>query len=375
MASINKINIPVVSFFSGGGFLDMGFEQAGFTIVWTNENNELFAKMHSDGITSWRKSIGNGIKAEIFNTSSISEINPNQILQEAFPIKKPEIFGIIGGPPCQDFSSSGNNKGFRGKRGKLSKIFFEYINQISPDFFVFENVKNLFNNNKHRRRLEIILKSLGNKYYIEKKVLNALNFGIPQDRNRLFVIGFKKDRLIDKEKIFNFPKSNKYNDSLKKYNWPDVHEFQNGTKKPHNIPIELCIGPLMLNEENENSVPNGTDYFVPYSDLFNTIEEGNTHNRSFKRLHRYRYSPTACYGNNEVHLHPYLPRRISVREALRIQTVPDEYILPADIGLSYKFKMIGNGVPVKLAERVAAKVYRYLLGNHKYFFKKTKKLN
>ena len=87
----------------------MGFEQAGFSIIWTNENDELFARMHSAGITAWRKARGNGVKAEIFNTKSIEEITPEEIIKEAFPNGKPNVFGIIGGPPCQDFSAAGNN--------------------------------------------------------------------------------------------------------------------------------------------------------------------------------------------------------------------------------------------------------------------------
>src|ERR1035437_4998804 len=100
----HQYKIPILSFYSGGGFLDMGFEQAGFENVWTNENDEIFAKLHSSGITSWRKSRGNGIKAEIFNTKSITKILSSEIISEAFPEGKPEYFGIIGGPPCQDFS-------------------------------------------------------------------------------------------------------------------------------------------------------------------------------------------------------------------------------------------------------------------------------
>lgn len=93
------------------------------------------------------------------------------------------------------------------------------------------------------------------------------------------------------------------------------------------------------------------------------IDEGETNRPSFKRLHRYKYSPTACYGNNEVHLHPYKNRRLSVREALRIQGVPDTYILPTELPLSKKFKMIGNGVPVPLAEAVANAVKDFIKVN------------
>ena len=143
--------IPVLSFFSGGGFLDMGFEKAGFDIVWTNENDKTFAEMHAHGITTWRKAHGNKSEAEIFNTKGIEEIKPKDILQEAFGDTLPEQFGIIGGPPCQDFSSAGKNLGFDGERGKLTKLFFEYISEMQPSFFVFENVQNLWNNKKHRK--------------------------------------------------------------------------------------------------------------------------------------------------------------------------------------------------------------------------------
>ncbi len=157
----------------------------------------------------------------------------------------------------------------------------------------------------------------------------------------------------------------RYINALTKYDWPGVTDFQNGTRQPKNIPIELCVKELMLNKKEEKNVPNGDEYFLPYSQKFWEIEEGNTLNRSFKRLHRYRYSPTACYGNNEVHLHPFLPRRISVREALRIQTVDDSYVLPKEVGLTPKFKMIGNGVPVKLSAVVARSVLEVLLSSEK----------
>ena len=82
--------------------------------------------------------------------------------------------------------------------------------------------------------------------------------------------------------------------------------------------------------------------------------------KSFKRLHRWRYSPAAAYGNNEVHLHPKEPRRLSVREVLRLQTVPDTYALPKDLTLTAKFKMVGNGVPVILAKAVADSILDFL---------------
>lgn len=362
--------IPILSFFSGGGFLDMGFEQAGFSIIWTNENNKVFAEMHSHGITSWRKARGNGIRAEIFNTNSIEDISPGAILNEAFPNGKPEKFGIIGGPPCQDFSSAGHNNGFLGERGHLTKVFFDYIVKINPHFFVFENVQNLWNNKKHNKKLLEILVNVRKKYFLDHKILNSINFGVPQDRNRLFIVGIRKpeswvDGFIESEFSFPWPIDPIYNNSIKKYEWPQKNKFRNRIARPQEIPKEITIENIVLKRNEESLVPNGKEYFNPYSAKFWLIDEGDTRNRSFKRLHRYRYSPTACYGNNEVHLHPFLPRRLSVREALRIQSVDDTYILPPDISLVSKFKMIGNGVPVKLSFAVA-KALNNFLERYKY---------
>lgn len=362
---MSKKSIPILSFFSGGGFLDMGFEQAGFSIIWTNENNKLFAEMHSHGITSWRKSRGNGVKAEIFNTKSIEDISPKAILKEAFPDGSPEKFGIIGGPPCQDFSSAGHNNGFLGERGYLTKLFFDYIFETNPFFFVFENVQNLWNNKKHNRKLLEILKRIKEKYFIDHKILNSINYGVPQDRNRLFIVGIRKPKklvteFLESEFFFPWPVDHIFNNSLKKYNWPLTNKFQTRVTRPQQIPKELTVESILLKRNQENFVPNGKEYFQPYTDKFWSVDEGDTCNRSFKRLHRYRYSPTACYGNNEVHLHPFLPRRLSVREALRIQSVDDTYILPSEISLQSKFKMIGNGVPVKLAYVVAKALFEFL---------------
>jgi DNA (cytosine-5)-methyltransferase 1 len=111
--------------------------------------------------------------------------------------------------------------------------------------------------------------------------------------------------------------------------------------------------------------PNAKEYFKLYvkEEDLEKIREGETNRPSFKRLHRFRYSPTACYGNNEVHLHPYKHRRLSVREALRIQGVDDSYVLPPELPLTKKFKMIGNGVPVPLAEAVANAVKNFITVN------------
>src|SRR5690606_9596142 len=155
---------PILSFFSGGGFMDMGFEQAGFEVVWTNEFDKVFANLHAAGMTSWRKSQGNAIKAEIFNTKSITEVKSKEIIQEAFPNGKPEHFGMIGRAPCQDFTINGNLQGFNVERGKLTVVYFDKILELKPTFFVMENVKDLTKRKATKEYLQTLLKRVEKDY-------------------------------------------------------------------------------------------------------------------------------------------------------------------------------------------------------------------
>jgi DNA (cytosine-5)-methyltransferase 1 len=361
--------IPILSFYSGGGFMDMGFEMAGFEIVWTNEYEETFIKLHSAGISSWRKSKGNGIKAEIFNKKSITEVSSQEIVAEAFPNGVPKHFGIIGGPPCQDFSINGSMVGFDGERGKLTILFFDKILELCPTFFVMENVTGLTKSKSSKEHLTKLLKRVEKEYYLDHEVLNALDFGVPQHRERVFFIGIRKDK-IDKKHIklniagqwFGWPKNVKYKDAATKYVWPSAVAFGKQLTKPKDIPLTLCVESCLVPTRQMNKIANSNEYFNLYleEEKLALIQEGETNRPSFKRLHRFRYSPTACYGNNEVHLHPYKHRRLSVRETLRIQGVPDTYVLPTELPLSKKFKMIGNGVPVPLAKGVAVAVKNFL---------------
>lgn len=371
MNNYHEHKIPILSFYSGGGFMDMGFEKAGFEIVWTNEVDEVFVKLHEAGITSWRKARGNGIKAEIFNKKSITEVSAETIIEEAFSAGKPEDFGIIGGPPCQDFTLNGNMKGFNGERGKLTIVFFDRILELLPTFFVMENVTGLTKSNFTKEHLEKLLKRIEKKYYVDRKTLNALDFGVPQFRERVFFIGIRKDKL-DEDIVnkslggwFTFPVNKKYNGAATKYQWATAVDFGRKLTKPNDLPLELCVESCLVPFREMNYIPNATEYFNLYvkETQLEKIGEGETNRPSFKRLHRFKYSPTACYGNNEVHLHPYKHRRLSVRETLRVQGVEDSYVLPPELPLTKKFKMIGNGVPVPLAEAVANAVKDFIKVN------------
>jgi DNA (cytosine-5)-methyltransferase 1 len=376
--------IPIVSFFTGLGLLDLGFHQAGFQSVWHNEFDSHFIKGFEYGMSS----IGvTGPSSRIQNHHSITDIGPNQVLKEAFSDSgKPNLFGLIGGPPCPDFSVGGKNLGGKGERGKLSQVYVSRIVEIQPTFFLFENVPGLLRTVKHRAFLGELLGQLTQDYILDLRVLNALDYGVPQDRERMFLVGLNKSwlkknrstltqKLSVEELILHarkpIPQGNsqeaekhwlpwnkyrKYYNAKATYLWPGTSEFGGEATKPIGLPIELMVGPLICDQSKLSKLPNGTEHFKPYSLRFKTVDEGDVSKKCFKRLHRWRYSPAAAYGNNEVHLHPTEPRRLSVREAMMIQTVPPEFALPPGMTLSSKFKTIGNAVPVKLAEAVALSI-------------------
>lgn len=361
--------IGIFSFFAGAGFLDLGFETTqGFETLFVNEYHKPFMEVYK----ATRK--GLKIKAPIYghNTDDICsflESEKAETLRENIEESKTnfDLIGFIGGPPCPDFSVGGKNKGVKGENGKLSGTYIELIVRNQPDFFLFENVKGLYRTKKHRAFFdEVKLKLISNGYYLTEKLINAIEFGAPQDRERIILIGFKREALTNlgmelngspilKSFDWNAKTSYKSEEILLK-NWPKQEPFlEEGLRPmPKGIEKKLTVQHWFDKNDVENH-PNAGHYFQPRAGLakFLSIQEGDDLKKSYKRLHRWRYSPTAAYGNNEVHLHPFKPRRISAAEALAIQSLPKNFIIPEHISLSNMFKTIGNGVPYLAAKGLA----------------------
>ena len=371
MISKNSTNpkIGIFSFFAGAGFLDLGFENTdGFETVFVNEYHEPFMDIYK----STRSSLG--IPQPIFghDTSDVcSFLNEDKkewlssCLEKAY--SQFDVVGFIGGPPCPDFSVGGKNKGSTGENGKLSGTYIELIINHKPDFFLFENVKGLYRTKKHRAFFEEVKsKLIANGYQLTEKLINAIEYGAPQDRERIILVGFKRDTLNS----FGLQLNGSYvlnsfdwgvkvqHDPLKlqQLNWPAQDKYiENGKRdQPQGINKELTVQYWFDKNDVENH-PNSKHYFQPRAGLakFQTIDEGDDLKKSYKRLHRWRYSPTAAYGNNEVHVHPFKSRRISAAEALAIQSLPKEFVIPEHISLSNMFKTIGNGVPYLAAKGLA----------------------
>jgi len=359
----------IFSFFSGSGFLDLGFELSGYNIALVNE---IFLPF----LEAYRYSRINlqlpGAKYGYENCSvenyllSDGQAKLRDFLKDAR--RSSSVIGFIGGPPCPDFSVGGKNRGYEGEKGKLSATFVELICQQKPDFFIFENVKGLWKTHKHRQFYEFLKTKLSSSgYMITDHLINAIEYGTPQDRDRIIMIGFLSDLLSNNtQNRFMFPweKYKKYSQpNIFHLGWPTVNEFRENSHLscPHGIPLELTVEFWFIKNDVLNH-PNAKHCFLPRNGIekFTTIQEGDNSRKSFKRLHRWRYSPTVCYGNNEVHLHPYKIRRISVAEALALQSLPKKYFFPQDMTLTNMFKAIGNGVPYLTSFGIAQSILDFL---------------
>lgn len=359
----------IFSFFSGVGMLDLGFEESGYNIVFVNEykaeflNAYRFARRHNpvEPIYGYHRC---SIDDFLFCAN-------RAVLQHNIYLERNagNIVGFIGGPPCPDFSIAGKNRGRDGENGILAQSYVNLITQCLPDFFIFENVRGLVKTERHRvyfNELKQQLQSAG--YCISDRILNALSFGVPQDRDRVILVGIHRDFYArNQHPIPNdglqFPwlQHAIFGDAylIKGDNWKTVDPFHENNNRyfPRQTPNhyrELCVETWFRRNHVDNH-PNANDVFLVKKGLhkMQTIQEGDVSRKSFKRLHRWRYSPTAAYGNNEVHLHPYRIRRLSVAEAMAIQSLPDWFALPENMTLSNKFKVIGNGVPVLMASAIA----------------------
>ncbi|MCF8011353.1 MAG: DNA cytosine methyltransferase [Clostridiales bacterium] len=395
-------SIKVISLYSGAGLMDCGFIHQGYEILWGCEIDPSYVEAYNYAL---KNHVENLKKINLLDKSynictipesgvDITKITAREIINHS----QKEFWGIIGGPPCQDYSIGGNNKGVTGERGRLINDYFQKVRELKPYFFVFENVDGLYRTKKHKKVFIELVNDFNRttNYTVWYNVLNALDYGIPQDRHRVFVIGFRNDIIDELSKrglnvptnedlsnylqlntpdsrdnlVFRWPQKLFQSEDPRSFNWPEKWSFRDKTKmnltitevfndnKIPEVAKRLCVYSNFKGLTQE--IPNQLEHFRPISRKFNEIWEGDTGRRSFKRLHRFRYSPAVAYGNNEVHLHPVEPRRLTVREALRLQTAPDSYILPSDMALTNKFKAIGNGVPVELSSLIAAEVKRTL---------------
>lgn len=337
----------VVSLFAGAGGLDLGFEQAGFHIIWANEYDkeiwQTYEKNHPNTYLDRR---------------SITEISEKEI---------PNCDGIIGGPPCQSWSEAGALKGIDDKRGQLFFDFIRILKAKQPKFFLAENVSGMLLE-RHSQALKNIKDMFVDAgYRLSFKLLNASDYNVPQDRKRVFFIGIRQD--LDFQ--FKFPK--------------EIFE---------KINLEKAIGDLRHGAlpALERNYTNGSACNIPNHEFmtggFSTIFMSRNRVRSWEEQ-----SFTIQAGGRHAPIHPQAPkmkfieqnkrifvpgkehlyRRLSVRECARIQTFPDEFIFYYD-KIAAGYKMIGNAVPVNLAKFLAENIKTQIELHSKKEIKKGKQL-
>ena len=326
----------LLSLFSGCGGLDLGFKRAGFKIPVANEIDknvwQTFKINHPDTYL---------IEGDVRN---ISKENIESFFSG-------EITGIIGGPPCQSWSEAGNLSGINDERGKL---FFDYVRilkEFKPKFFLAENVSGMLAK-RHSEAVQNILSLFESSgYNVTLTIANAKDYGVAEERKRIFFIGFRKDLNID----FKFPKGSTVDDSkkltLRNVIWDLQYSAVPAAKK---------------NYHNPNSINNNEYFTGSFSPIFmsrNRVkswdEQAFTVQASGRQCQLHPQAPPMIkFGKNDcrfVNGKENLYRRMTVREIARIQGFPDDFKFVYE-NVNDAYKMIGNAVPVNLAYEIAVSI-------------------
>jgi DNA (cytosine-5)-methyltransferase 1 len=339
-SKVSEINNKprLISLFSGCGGLDLGFKRAGFRLVWAND-------FDTDAQAVYTLNLGK-IDGRDILTIGEDEIPEGDILTAGFP--------------CQPFSNAGNRKGVHDSRGMLYKECLRIIKRKMPKVVVFENVRGLLSTKyiDGRNLAEVILEDLSNindiGYNVVYKLLNASEYRVPQNRHRVFFVGIRKDLGIN----FTFPEKQS-KDNLKIGNVLDI---------PKDLPnqVDWALSPQAL--EMIAYIPEGGSWKdVPYEHLaprFKRIRDNMKKYRSpnfYRRFSRDEINGTitaSAQPENCGIIHPTENRRYTIREIARIQSFPDEFLFIDDSqkNIVAMYKVIGNAVPVTLAQNIASAI-------------------
>lgn len=337
---VNKLN--VISLFSGCGGLDLGFEKAGFNVPVANE-----------------------FDPTIFETFKVNHPNTHLIEGDIRKIKKEDISpflngdvdGIIGGPPCQSWSEAGSLRGIEDARGQL---FFDYIRilkEFRPKFFLAENVSGMLAN-RHSEAVQNIIRLFEEEgYNVSLTLVNAKDYGVAEERKRVFYIGFRKDLNIN----FVFPKGSTDDDGKKLTLRDIIWDLQ-----------ETAVPAAPKNHHNPNAINNNEYFTGAFSPIFmsrNRVkgwdEQAFTVQASGRQCQLHPQAPKMQkFGVNDcrfVEGSEHLYRRMTIREIARVQGFPDDFkFIYKETNNAYK--MIGNAVPVNLAYEIATAIKLFLEG-------------
>ena len=327
--------MDIISLFAGCGGLDLGFRRAGFNPVWANEYDR----------TIW----------DTYQFNHTHTLLDQRDIRKIYSDEVPDCMGIIGGPPCQSWSAAGAKRGIDDSRGQLFWDYIRIVREKQPLFFLAENVSGILSP-RNRDAFTYILSQFEQiGYRVSFKLLNAKNFGVPQDRKRVIVVGYRESLGFG----FEFPESGDEVLTLK----DAIFDLR-------------AIAPIPVKGKVDNyhpSLPNHECADLGFSSIYMsrnrvrswsepsfTIQAGGRH----APLHPQATKMILVAKDKRI-FDPNSPqpyRRLSVRECARVQTFPDDFIF------KYKYiidgyKMVGNAVPINLARVLAGKIFDDITGN------------
>lgn len=345
-----------VDIFSGAGGLSLGAENAGITIGLAIEKDESASK------TFIRNHPGVKMICD-----DIADVKPAEHLAE-----NPYI--VFGGPPCQGFSLS--NTKTRTSENKNNYLFFEFVrfvDELKPEWFLFENVEGIttFNGGKTVEEIKAYFAEIG--YQTTEKVLYASDYGVPQHRNRFFMVGNRNG--IN----FEFPQKHNtrvsVNDAIA--DLPDLCNGQLSTELDYKLDLE-GVSPYAKTMRSrsdaarQNFVTRNKDYVleryqhigqgqnwraIPDELMQNYANKENCHSGIYKRLDANNPSVVISNYRKNMLIHPFQDRGLSVREAARLQSFPDHFLFEGS--LMHIQQQIGNAVPPMLAQAIFSKILSY----------------
>lgn len=340
------MGVPVLSLFCGCGGLDLGFKNAGFDVHLALDSN-------TTAVSTYNRNHGAGI-AQVADLATTEATQIIALLEAKGAGARPR--GVIGGPPCQPFStgnvSANNGNGNAAKRtlpGRYAILLKDLNTKYELDFFVFENVRGI-TFSKHENdftRFKGLFEDAG--FRLAEGLLDAQYFGVPQKRPRIFVVGWNRDKYAGWN--YHFPDARR--DAVKSVS-DAIGDLQAPVFYKHGLDPETF--PVHPNHWT----------MQPKSKRFGngTLKEGQHKGRSFRVLSWSKPSWTVAYGNREIHIHPSCTRRLSIYEAMLLQGFPPSYKLNGT--LSEQVHQVSDAVPPPLAEILASSILGFLNGDPRF---------
>jgi len=343
------MNPTVIDLFAGVGGLSLGFKQEGFDIILANESDISIADSYKKNHSSTKMVVGD-----------ITSLD----LSEIFKPYRNKIDVIIGGPPCQGFSQKGQRKTIHDDRNFLFKYYVNIVDLVQPRYFVMENVPNLLTteNGYFKQEIEELFNSIG--YSLRSGTLNAADFGIPQNRKRAVILGKRGSNSI----ALPTPNTEKVNiwDAISDLSYlesgegVEIQDYRIKSQSSYQKKIRLNSKKLynhvstkhsdVVIERLEMIPPNAGKEALPKKHLTKSIYSG-----TWTRMRKHEVSATITTRfdtpSSGKFTHPYLNRAITVREAARIQSFPDNFQFFGT--KTSQMKQVGNAVPPMLSREIA----------------------